>query len=68
MIQTQMNTTSYRHQQQRQSQRTAELLKDTGIDLVTPAQINLDLDVVEDGHTYAENATKKAVAFAQPVD
>ena len=42
-----------------------ELLKDTGIELVTPAQINLDLDVIEDGSTYGENATKKAVAFAQ---
>ena len=42
-----------------------DLLKDTGIELVTPAQINLDLEVVEDGQTYAENATKKAVAFAQ---
>jgi len=42
-----------------------DLLKDTGIELVTPSQINLDLDVVEDGQTYAENAAKKAVAFAQ---
>ncbi len=42
-----------------------ELLDSMGIDLVTPAQINLDLDVVEDGLTYAENATKKAVAFAR---
>jgi XTP/dITP diphosphohydrolase len=41
-----------------------ELLKDTGIDLVTPAQIDLQLNVVEDGNTYAENATKKAIAFA----
>ena len=41
-----------------------ELLKDTGIDFVTPAQINLQLDVIEDGKTYAENATKKATAFA----
>ena len=41
-----------------------DLLKDTGIELVTPAEINLDLDVVEDGQTYVENATKKAVAFA----
>ena len=32
------------------------LLKDMGIELFTPAQINLDLDVVEDGQTYAENA------------
>jgi len=42
-----------------------DLLKDTGIELVTPAQINLDLDVIEDGDTYAKNATKKAIAFAQ---
>jgi XTP/dITP diphosphohydrolase len=42
-----------------------DLLKQTGIELITPAQINLDLDVAEDGQTYAENATKKAVAFAQ---
>jgi len=41
------------------------LLKDMGIELFTPAQINLDLDVVEDGQTYAENAAKKAIAFAQ---
>jgi XTP/dITP diphosphohydrolase len=42
-----------------------ELLDDLGIDLVTPSQIGLDLDVLEDGLTYAENATKKAVAFAK---
>ena len=41
------------------------LLKDAEIELVTPAQIHLELDVVENGHTYAENAAKKAVAFAQ---
>jgi len=41
-----------------------DLLNDTGMELVTPAQIDLDLDVTEDGHTYAENAAKKAVAFA----
>jgi len=40
------------------------LLKDIGIELVTPADINLDLDVDEDGTTYAENAAKKAQAFA----
>jgi len=42
-----------------------ELLKELDIELVTPSQIELDLDVIEDGHTYAENATKKAIAFAQ---
>ena len=42
-----------------------DLLQDTGIELITPAQINLDLDVVEDGQSYAENAAKKAVAFAR---
>src|SRR5690242_21124376 len=42
-----------------------DLLKGTEIELITPAQINLNLDVVEDGQTYAENAIKKAVAFAQ---
>jgi XTP/dITP diphosphohydrolase len=42
-----------------------ELLADTGIELITPAQIDLDLDVVEDGLTYAENAARKAGAFAQ---
>jgi XTP/dITP diphosphohydrolase len=41
-----------------------ELLKDTDIELVTPADINLVLEVEEDGTTYAENATKKARAFA----
>ena len=40
------------------------LLKDTGIELVTPADIKLNLEVEEDGTTYAENAAKKAIAFA----
>jgi len=42
-----------------------ELLRGMDIELVTPSQIGLDLDVLEDGLTYAENATKKAVAFAK---
>ena len=42
-----------------------ELLDGMDIDLVTPARIGLDLDVIEDGLTYAENAAKKAVAFAK---
>jgi XTP/dITP diphosphohydrolase len=42
-----------------------ELLTDTGIELVTPAQLNLELNVLEDGNTYTENAAKKAIAFAK---
>jgi XTP/dITP diphosphohydrolase len=42
-----------------------DLLKDLDVELVTPAQIDLDLDVIEDGLTYAENASKKAIAFAR---
>jgi XTP/dITP diphosphohydrolase len=42
-----------------------ELLDDLHIELVTPSQINLEIDVLEDGLTYAENATRKAIAFAQ---
>jgi XTP/dITP diphosphohydrolase len=45
-----------------------ELLDDIGLQLITPSQIGLDLDVVEDGLTYAENAAKKAKAFAQTSD
>ena len=42
-----------------------DLLKDTGLELLTPMEINLSLDVNEDGRTYAENAVKKALAFAR---
>ncbi len=42
-----------------------ELLDELEIELITPSQIGLNLDVLEDGATYAENATKKALAFAQ---
>ncbi len=41
-----------------------ELLKGLNIELVTPADINLNLEVEEDGATYIENASKKAIAFA----
>ena len=41
-----------------------DLLKGTDFELVTPADINLNLEVEEDGTTYAENAAKKARAFA----
>ncbi len=42
-----------------------DLLKDIGIELITPSQIDLELDVIEDGNTYEENASKKALAFAR---
>lgn len=41
------------------------LLDGLNIDLLTPAFINLDLEVPEDGQTYAENAVRKAEAFAR---
>ena len=41
------------------------LLDDISLELVNPSQIGLDLDVLEDGHAYAENAIKKAIAFAR---
>jgi XTP/dITP diphosphohydrolase len=42
-----------------------DLLKDTGLTLVTPADIGLELEVEEDGKTYSENAALKAAAFAR---
>ncbi|MCL4273415.1 MAG: RdgB/HAM1 family non-canonical purine NTP pyrophosphatase [Anaerolineales bacterium] len=42
-----------------------ELLNGFGIAFVTPAEINLELEVEEDGSTYRENVGKKALAFAQ---
>jgi len=42
-----------------------DILKGVDIELVTPSQIGLELDVIEDGLTYAENATRKAIAFAK---
>jgi len=41
------------------------ILEDLDIDLVRPVDIGLELDVEEDGQTYADNATKKALAFSQ---
>ena len=40
------------------------LLGGLGLVLVTPADLGLVLEVAEDGQTYAENAAKKAKAFA----
>jgi XTP/dITP diphosphohydrolase len=41
------------------------LLNDLPVELVTPHDIDLKLHVTEDGSTYAENAAKKAIAFAR---
>jgi XTP/dITP diphosphohydrolase len=41
------------------------LLADVPVDLISPASLNLSLDVVEDGLTYQENAARKATTFAQ---
>jgi len=41
------------------------VLQGLDLELVSPADLDLDLDVEEDGQTYAENATKKALAFFQ---
>jgi len=40
------------------------ILQNLEIELILPADIGLELDVEEDGQTYAENATKKALAFS----
>jgi XTP/dITP diphosphohydrolase len=41
------------------------ILGDLDIELLSPANLGLEMEVVEDGKTYAENATKKALAFSQ---
>ncbi len=41
------------------------ILQGLGIALIKPADLGLALEVEEDGQTYAENAAKKARAFAQ---
>ena len=41
-----------------------DLLKDINLELVTPNDIGITLHVEEGGSTYAENAEKKALAFA----
>jgi XTP/dITP diphosphohydrolase len=41
------------------------LLDGLGLTLLTPADAGLQLEVAEDGRNYAENASKKALAFAR---
>jgi XTP/dITP diphosphohydrolase len=40
------------------------ILQELDLELVLPADLGLELEVEEDGQTYAENATKKALAFS----
>lgn len=42
-----------------------DLLRDVPLEAVLPADIGLELEVEEDGNTYAENAAKKAVAYCK---
>jgi len=41
------------------------LLHDLDVDVASPGMLNLDLQVEENGATYADNANQKARAFAQ---
>lgn len=40
-----------------------DLLQDLPVEVILPVDIGLNLDVEEDGKTYAENALKKALAY-----
>ena len=42
-----------------------DLLKDLDFDICSPAELDIELHVKEDGDTYAENAASKALAFAR---
>lgn len=42
-----------------------DLLHGLDIDLCSPADLDINLHVKEDGHTYAQNAANKALAFAR---
>jgi XTP/dITP diphosphohydrolase len=41
------------------------LLQDLNLALITPSQAGIKLEVKEDGSTYAENAARKALAYAR---
>ena len=41
------------------------LLEGLDVELVTPKDIHLEIEVYEDGQTYAENAGKKALAYSK---
>ena len=41
------------------------ILQPLAIELIQPSDLGIEIQVVEDGNTYAENAIKKALAFAK---
>jgi XTP/dITP diphosphohydrolase len=41
------------------------ILQHLAIQLLQPSDLGIDIHVIEDGRTYADNAIKKALAFAQ---
>jgi XTP/dITP diphosphohydrolase len=41
------------------------ILEHLGIQLLSPKDAGIQLEVVEDGETYAANAARKALAFAR---
>lgn len=43
----------------------SDLLKELSFEIVTPLELGLDMEVEENGHTYAENAVIKAQAYSQ---
>lgn len=43
------------------------LLEDLSLELITPDQFRLVVEIIEDGHTYIENAKKKVLAYANAI-
>ena len=42
-----------------------DVLNDMGIEIISPDDVGINIDVVEDGNTFEENAYKKAAAYAK---
>ena len=45
-----------------------DILQDLDAELFTPQELGLKLNVIEDGETYSENASKKALSFAKSAE
>ena len=41
-----------------------DLLTNRDLELITPRDLKIEIEVVEDGSTYAQNAARKALAYA----